>query len=146
MNNPALLLTVLALILPSCRSNPIDRHEAEELLAAQAEEWNRGDIPAFVGFYSQGLSFLGADGLVRGGADLVQRYQERYPDAAARGSLRFGVLDFRPLGGDSALLLGTYHIERREPAEGYFTLVLERTSEGVRITHDHTTAAAEGGR
>lgn len=76
MNNPMLLLTVLALVLPSCRSNPIDRHEAEELLAAQAEEWNRGNIPAFVG----------AEGLVRGGADLVQRYQERYPDAEPGGS------------------------------------------------------------
>ena len=146
MNNPVLLLTVLALVLPSCQSNPIDRHEAEELLAAQAEEWNRGNIPAFVGFYSQGLSFLGAEGLVRGGADLVQRYQERYPDAEARGSLTFGILEFRPLGGHSALLLGTYHLERQEPAEGYFTLVLERTSGGVRITHDHTTAAAEDGR
>lgn len=140
---PALL--ALPLALASCQANPIDRHEAEALLDAQAALWNEGDIPAFVGYYSPGLSFLGADGLIRGGEDLVQRYQERYPDAAARGTLRFGVLEFRALGDRSALLLGTYHLEREEPAEGFFTLVLERTSDGLRITHDHTSAASEEG-
>lgn len=103
MNNPVLMLTVLALVLPSCRSNPIDRHEAEE--------WNRGNIPAFVGFYSQGLSFLGAEGLVRGGADLVQRYQERYADAEARGLLTFGTGAERPLNPKSA------NIRRPQPVE-----------------------------
>lgn len=132
----------LVLVLTACQIPTVQREEATALLDTQAEAWNRGDIPAFVGYYSPGLTFLGADGLIRGAEGLVERYQ----DAAARGTLRFEIIDFRPLGSGAALLLGRYHLQRADPATGFFTLVLERTASGLRIIHDHTTAAsAEAG-
>ena len=96
-----------------------------------------------MGFYSPDLTFLGADGLVQGDEGLVQRYQQRYPDAEARGTLTLGLLGFHPLGTTAALVLGRYHLERALPAEGYFTLILERTTRGLEIVHDHTTAAGD---
>ena len=98
--------TALAAIIPllaAGQTGPIQRQEALDLLAAQTQAWNRGDLPGFVSFYNQCLTFLGA----------------------------------------GALLLGRYYLDRREPAEGYFTLILEQTPAGLEITHDHTTAAAE---
>lgn len=138
-----------ALVLPfaACAAAPIDRAAAEGALREQAAKWNAGDLPGFVATYRDGpeLTFLGARGLVRGRQDLLATYERGYPTAAARGRLAFEVLDFRPLGADHALLLGRYAIDRPPPADGdagFFTLVLERRSDGVAILHDHTSAAA----
>ncbi|MCH7477126.1 MAG: hypothetical protein IIA14_03375 [SAR324 cluster bacterium] len=40
---------------------------------------------------------------------------------------------------NSALVLGRYELDRAEPASGYFSLLVERTPQGVKITHDHTS-------
>lgn len=122
---------------------PIDRAEAETVLAAQAALWNVGDLPGFVGTYWDGpeLTFLGARGLTRGRADLLAQYEKGYPTAEARGRLSFQVLEFRPLGDDHALLLGRFQLQRAEPADGYFSLVLARQDDRVVILHDHSTAA-----
>lgn len=113
------------------------------MLSVQAGKWNAGDLPGFVATYWDGpeLTFLGATGLTRGRADLLANYQRGYPDAAARGILTFDVLDFRQLGDGHALLLGRFHIERRQPAHGWFSLVLGRRDGQVVILHDHTTEA-----
>jgi hypothetical protein len=122
----------------------ITRDEAERVLTEQAGKWNVGDLDGFVATYWDGpeLTFLGASGLTRGRADLLAQYQRGYPDAEARGVLTFDVLDFRPLGGDHALLLGRYHLERSTPAHGYFSLVMARQYGRLFILHDHSSAAA----
>jgi peptidoglycan/xylan/chitin deacetylase (PgdA/CDA1 family) len=76
-----------------------DRHNREvrdavaALLTAQAEAWNRGDLAAFCGAYAEDATFASPSGLIRGRQRVLDQYLKKYPDAAARGSLAFEVLD-----------------------------------------------------
>lgn len=135
------VLSLLPVLTAACGTAPIQRAEAEAVLTAQAECWNRGDLPGFVSGYWDGpeLTFLGGSGLTRGRADLLARYQQRYPTAEARGTLRFSVVDHRDLGDGHALLLGRYELERKDPSSGWFSLVLARQAGRVVVLHDHTS-------
>ena len=121
---------------------PVRTAEVEDLLEVQRQAWNRGDLRTFVDYYHPTMTFLGGSGITRGTEDLLTHYQNRYPTAAARGRLTFEILEVQPLDG-VALVLGRYNLEREEPAFGFFTLIVKRFAEGLRIVHDHTTAAPE---
>jgi len=126
---------------------PIPVVEAKAVLDAQAAHWNAGDLEGFVATYWDGaeLTFLGANGLTRGRADLLEHYRRSYPTAESRGKLTFAVLDYQQLGSGHALLLGEYRLDRKQPDRGFFSLVLARRSGQVVILHDHTTAASRPG-
>ena len=128
-------------LAPISREAPISRGAVEALLEDQRQAWNRGDWGGFIAGYwdHPQLTFNGASGITRGRKNLLQRFQESYPNADARGMLTFHLLEFRPIGRNAALILGRYHLDRATPASGYFSLVVERTPQGIKITHDHTS-------
>lgn len=120
----------------------------EAVLERQAEAWNRGDIEAFMGGYvrSDRLRFVGASGVRRGWDATLARYRASYPDRAAMGRLSFEDLEIEPLSPRHAEVFGRYRLERGAPhgdAVGYFTLLAERTPDGWRIVHDHSSAAEQ---
>lgn len=126
-----------------CAGPAITEDQVQTVLSAQAAAWNRGDLAAFVETYwdDARLTFCGAEGIVRGRADLLTKYQTSYPTPEARGQLRFELIEVRPQGAETALVLGRYHLDRTAPASGYFTLLVQRTPAGLVITHDHTSAS-----
>jgi len=112
------------------------------LLKAQQDDWNRGDIRAFMAGYwnSPELTFAGSKGFTRGWQPVLERYEKTYADRAAMGKLDFSELEVRPLGQNAALVLGRWHLQRQiGDIGGIFTLVLQKFPEGWRIVHDHTT-------
>jgi len=116
--------------------------EIREVLTAQQQAWNRGDIPAFLAGYwnSPELTFAGSEGIVRGYDGLLDRYRKSYPDQAHMGQLEFSQLEIHPLGSDSALVLGHWHLKRSVgDAGGVFSLIFHRFPVGWRIIHDHTS-------
>jgi len=135
------VLALLAVLPTACSSARLSREAVQSLLEDQSQAWNRGDWAGFLAGYwdHPQLTFNGSTGITRGPEDLLQRFQRSYPDAAARGELTFQILEFRPIGRNAALVLGRYHLQRTPPASGYFSLVVELTSQGIRITHDHTS-------
>lgn len=133
-------LGILLCSLAGC-ATPIGADDVADLMEIQRQAWNRGDLPEFVSYYDPSMTFSGSDGVTRGTADLLARYRKSYPTAKERGVLTFRVTDVRPLGGSSALVLGEYALAREVPANGFFSLVVIRTPNGVRIIHDHTSAA-----
>ena len=66
--------------------------EARTLLETQAAAWNRGDLEAFCSVYADDALFVTAFGVTKGRAEVLARYEARYPDAAARGTLSFEML------------------------------------------------------
>lgn len=145
---------LLASLLSGCADSaqpggePLDHEgierEVRALLGRQAEAWNAGDLPAFVSDYLDAprLRFVSRGSALHGADDLLARYQRNYPDRAAMGTLRFSDLDVRVLSPDFAFVFGRYNLTRENDAPtGLFTLLVERTTEGWRVSHDHTSAA-----
>lgn len=117
--------------------------QIQAVIEEQQTAWNRADIPAFMKAYwnSPEVTFAGSTGVTRGWQPVMDRYRERYRDAAAMGHLDFSDLEVHPLGKDAAFVLGRWHLKRAtdEPG-GVFTLVFQRFPEGWRIVHDHTSS------
>jgi ketosteroid isomerase-like protein len=115
-----------------------------KLLLKQEAAWNRGDIEAFTQSYKDSPDTLFISGRVnRGFAGLLEEYKHDYPSKAAMGTLAFSELEVHTLDEKFAVCIGKYHLERGKkeggPADGLFSLVLEKTEQGWKIVVDHTT-------
>lgn len=143
---PALALTLLLGCAHTSSFAADDRAAIVELLRAQQDAWNRGDLDAFLRAYEPGpgLIFTSGGRVRRGYAETRARYQARYrSEAAAMGHLDFELLDLRPLGRDGAIVLGRWRLsDTPQAGEGVFSLAFLRTPAGWRIVHDHTSLAA----
>ena len=114
------------------------------VLDAQVEAWNRGDIEGFMDGYlnSERLRFASGDQVHYGWQATLERYRNAYPNRAAMGTLAFEDLDVRVVGENRVLVFGRFKLVREaDEPQGLFTLILERSQEGWRIVHDHTSAA-----
>lgn len=123
-----------------------DRTAITKILDTQQNDWNRGNVDAFLEGYwrSPDLTFSGSGGIARGWDGVLARYKKNYPDRAAMGQLDFSGLEFRFLGSDAALVLGHWHLARAAGnIGGVFSLVWRRFPEGWRIIHDHTSTSAD---
>jgi ketosteroid isomerase-like protein len=129
--------------------NPLHTASRVELdvvkaVLAQEKAWNAGDIPAYVKGYkdSPDTLFIGKQ-VSRGFAQILQDYQRNYPDRSAMGTLTFSELEVHPVDDTIAVCIGKYHLDRTKkdggPADGLFSLVLEKTNDGWKIVLDHTT-------
>lgn len=117
--------------------------ETREILERQTAAWNEGDLVTFVGDYldSPRMRFVSGNSIRMGTEDLLERYRTNYPDRAAMGRLHFSDLDIRVLSPEFVFVFGRYNLEREADAPtGLFTLLFERTPEGLRIAHDHTSS------
>jgi len=112
--------------------------EVTALLAAQAAAWSRGDLEGFCSVYAEDTLFLSPSGLTRGRAEVLARYRQRYPDAAAMGRLTLEVLEVRP-GADQAGVAARWTLAYPDRPElsGLTLLVLARDERaGWRIVQD----------
>jgi len=120
-------------------------NQIRSVLESQQSAWNRGDIDGFMNGYARADSttFVSDDKITRGWETVRDRYREKYSDRAKMGKLTFSDFEITPLGSDSALVLGSWRLERQnDEPHGRFTLIFRLTSDGWRIVHDHTSAAS----
>ena len=145
----------LALLLAPARSMPAQDddtlHTASRLeldvvkaVLAQEKAWNAGDIAGYVKGYkdSPDTIFIGKE-VSRGFNQILLDYQHNYPDRSSMGALTFSELEVHPITDTLAVCIGKYHLERSKkyggPADGIFSLVMEKTPDGWKIVLDHTT-------
>lgn len=151
--NPAFM--VAAIYLAAANIPAIARPEAGEqiraVIRAQQQAWNRGDIDSFMNGYARGslqsgsdsTTFVSEDTVTRGWQTVRDRYKKKYSDREKMGMLTFSDLEITPLANDAAIALGRWKLKRaKDEPHGRFTLIFRRTSDGWRIVHDHTSAAA----
>jgi ketosteroid isomerase-like protein len=115
------------------------------VLEAQRVAWNRGDIEGYMDGYerSEDTVFVSGDNLTRGWQTVHDRYKKNYDSREKMGTLTFSDLEITPIGNDTAIVLGRWHLQRaNDEPHGRFTLILRRTKQGWKIVHDHTSSAS----
>ena len=115
-----------------------------KVLLAQEKAWNHGDLEGYAkGYKDSPETLLLGRQVLKGYAQILEDYKHTYPTAASMGTLAFSELEVHPLGESFAICIGKFHLDRSKkeggPADGQFSLVLEKTGEGWKIVLDHTT-------
>lgn len=143
-------LAIFIALQLNAQKPPSSRTEAASIgavLTRQATDWNRGDLDAFAAGYknSPDILFIGST-VRRGYQGMIESYRKNYPNKAAMGVLTFSNVEVHPLDARFATVIGNFHLERTAAgggnADGFYSLVLEKTRAGWKIVFDHTTAAA----
>lgn len=139
-------LWCLCLLLGSCvlsAQEDADFAQIRTALMQQQDDWNKGDIPAFMEAYwkSDQLQFIGANGVTKGWQQTLDGYHRRYPNRDAMGQLTFGIVSMEKLSKKSVFLVGTWDLKRKSDAPGgYFILIWKKIQGNWVITADHTSA------
>lgn len=135
--------------LENAASGPDLEARVRSMLDSSSAGWNRGDLDAFMAAYreSEQTTYVGASGLHRGHESIRQRYAPRFGSGAERDSLRFEDLQVREVADGVAVGVARWilHRDREITGSGPFTMVLERTGDGWRIVHDHSSSEAGSG-
>jgi uncharacterized protein (TIGR02246 family) len=116
----------------------------QEVLDAQRNAWNRGDIEGYMDGYARSaeITFVSADTITRGWQTVRDRYKKNYDSREKMGTLTFSDLETNVISDDAAVTIGRWHLQRTgDQPHGRFTLVFRRTTQGWRIVHDHTSSA-----
>jgi ketosteroid isomerase-like protein len=148
------LVVVVALIyfapLAQGQAPSLEDAAIRAAIAAQADAWNRADIPTFMQTYenSPDTTFIGAH-LNKGYAPILERYTKAYSTKEQMGTLTFSNVDVRLLPGscgaiDYAVVTGNFHLDRTahgdaKKDDGIFSLLWHRGPQGWKIILDHTS-------
>ncbi len=129
--------------------NPLHTASRMELdivkaVLAQEKAWNAGDIAAYVkGYKDSPDTLIIGKQISRGFKEILEDYEHNYPDRSTMGTLTFSELEVHPIDDTIAVCVGKYHLDRSKkdggPADGLFSLVLQKTDDGWKIVLDHTT-------
>ena len=133
------------LLIACCLVSAAQDKDVLAPILKSADDWNRGDLKAFMQSYetSPDTTFVGTE--VAHGTDAVlARYRRAYSSVEQMGKTSFSELKVRPLSPDLAIVTGRYTLERAAEfggrKAGIFTLVMRKSAAGWRIIHDHTSA------
>lgn len=119
-----------------------DEQTIRNMLDRQTNDWNRGDIPAFMKGYweSDSLMFIGKNGVTYGYQTTLNNYKKNYPDAIAMGQLEFQILQVKPLGNGHYFVLGKWMLKRTiGDLSGHYTLLFKKIKGEWVIVADHSS-------
>ncbi len=130
---------------PADQLRVMSREELDvvKVVLAQEKAWNAGDIDAYAQAYkdSPDLTFIGAH-VSHGYAEMLNEYRHAYPNKDSMGTLSYSEIEPHALDEKFAVMVGKYHLERGRKqggnADGFFSLVLEKTAQGWKIVVDHS--------
>ena len=125
-----------------CMAQSKNERAINNMLAAQVEEWNKGNIEGYMKGYweSDSLLFIGSKGPRYGYVVTLQRYKEAYPDTAHMGKLISHITSIKKLSDDYYFVVGTWALKRSVgDAGGYYTLLLRKIKGKWVIVCDHSS-------
>ncbi len=141
------LIATLLIFCSSIISNQINAQDKDELtirkiLASQTEQWNKGNITAFMNGYwkSDSLLFVGKSGANFGYQKTLDNYYKGYPDTAAMGKLNFDLIQVKRLSPEYYFVLGKWHLKRSiGDVGGAYTLLFRKIKGEWVIVVDHSS-------
>jgi len=113
-----------------------------KVMEDQTAAWNRGDVEGFMQGYwkSEQMVFVSGTNVARGWQAALDRYKKNYDSKAKMGKLTFADLEITVLSKDSAVVLGSWALQREsDNPHGKFTLIFRKFKDGWKIVHDHTS-------
>ncbi len=113
-----------------------------DAMQGSAEAWNNADINGHVAIYADSAAFMTGSGPAIGRertAELLER--SYFQNGAPAQQLRFERLTVTMLGDDHAMAVGHFILSGGglDDNMGWFTTIWERTEQGWRIIHDHSS-------
>ncbi|MBS1148965.1 MAG: hypothetical protein H6Q89_663 [Myxococcaceae bacterium] len=128
---------MLPIALMLLAAAPSSSDAVKALITTQAEAWNRGDLPAFTRVYADDAIFVSPSGVTRGRQSVLERYQKRYPDKKAMGTLSFEFVETRETkDGVSLVAKWTLAYPDKPAATGHTLLVLHQKGDRWLIVQD----------
>jgi len=114
------------------------------VLDRQVEDWNSGDVDAYMQGYvkGDGLRFASGGNIEAGWQSTLDRYLKRYPDRSAMGRLETENLDIQVIDKDDAIVFGTWELIRdQDRPSGLYTLHMKKIKGEWVVVSDHTSSA-----
>lgn len=137
-----LLFCLFLLQLTFAYAQNNDEQIIRSILNRQTQDWNRGDISAFMKGYweSDSLMFIGKNGVTYGYQTTLNNYKKNYPDVTAMGQLQFNILQVKPLGEGHYFVLGKWMLKRTiGDLSGHYTLLFKKIKGEWVIVADHSS-------
>jgi ketosteroid isomerase-like protein len=121
-----------------------DFKSIEQLMFAQQDCWNSGDIECFMKTYweSDELRFVGKNGVTKGWQATFDNYKKKYPTKKAMGALTFDIKSNTAMGDGHVLTIGKWmltFIDENAPVSGHFSLIWKKIDGQWKIIVDHTS-------
>ncbi|RAJ01508.1 uncharacterized protein DUF4440 [Chitinophaga skermanii] len=139
----SILLTMVVFVgLSSAKAQNNDEQQIRNILKAQNEAWNTGNLESFMEPYwhSDSLMFIGKSGVTYGWQATLDNYKRGYPDKTAMGKLTFTFIQFKPISKDTYFVVGKWHLARTiGDLEGHYTLLWKKIKGKWNIVADHSS-------
>lgn len=151
MNKISILFCILFLAVTAISTFAQSKDEKTKsairnVMENQVEAWNSGNIEGFMQGYwnSPEMKFVSGDNVARGWQAALDRYKKSYDSKAKMGFLTFKDLEITILSKDSAVVLGSWNLDRevdgkKDNPHGKFTLIFRKFKDEWKIIHDHTS-------
>jgi len=119
-----------------------DESAIRNILAAQTENWNKGNLEKFMEGYwhSDSLMFIGKSGVTYGYQNALKNYQVGYSDTVQMGKLHFELVSLKPVEKDHYFVVGKWFLERTiGNLNGVYTLLFKKINGQWFIIVDHSS-------
>jgi len=147
MKNPLLLAILLffagggALAQAGSAGQAAAEKEIFAAMNAATEQWNKGDLDAYMSLYDPSATMMLSSGRV--GLDSIRGMYVKYyfPGGHPRQELAYDTYQLTLLGKDYALLTGRFILKANDKypeRKGTFSLTMVRRKDGWKILHDHS--------
>jgi ketosteroid isomerase-like protein len=138
---PIFLLFFTLMISGNLTAQNADVNAIKQLLLRQRDDWNKGNVSAFMKGYweSDSLLFIGKS-VSNGYQKTLDNYKKSYPDPTAMGHLDFEFVEFRKLSPDYYFVVGKWHLKRTiGDVGGAYTLLFRKIKGNWTIVVDHSS-------
>lgn len=133
---------MICLLAFACTNSPKVQPPLTELMLAQQNAWNNGDIDGFMKHYwaSDSLLFIGSKGIANGWQQTLTNYKNSYPTKDKMGQLMFKQLSHQEISNNAYRTVGNWNLNRKtDTLNGYFLLIWEIKNGRWVITADHSS-------
>ncbi len=142
MQKNLLLLLAVCIFYHAAVAQSSAQKSVKAVMDMQTEEWNKGNIVAFMQTYwkNDSLMFIGKNGVTYGWQKALDNYKKHYPDTAAMGHLNFELVEVKELSSTACFVVGKWFLTRTiGNVNGAFTLLLRKINGRWLIVADHSS-------